>query len=174
MSELLKDNMELERRIAAYGREPSQGQLAGRTRRREVPDVMSWLHSFSLYAAILCERHPQKTREMWAYQATVIAEARRCEGRGWLLYDSAFRQQAEMLTSLDKVDFSRINQSLYATMCLAGGQGQYHTTCMQPEHAALQGRPGVCKVPWQPYQEACQSRGEAIRECGKGDNGNKK
>ena len=56
MSELLKDNMELERRRAACGGEPSQGQLAGRTGRREVPDVMSWLHSFSLYAAIIV--HP--------------------------------------------------------------------------------------------------------------------
>ena len=45
-SELLKDNMELERRRAACSGEPSQGQLAGRTGRREVSDVMSWLHSF--------------------------------------------------------------------------------------------------------------------------------
>ena len=137
MSELLKDNMELERRRAACGGEPSQGHLAGRTGRREVPDVMSWLHSFSLYAAIMWERHPQKVKEMWAYQATMIAEARRCGGRGWLLYDSAFRQQAAASTSMDKVDFSRINQSLYATTFLAyGGRGQFCTTCMQPDHTA--------------------------------------
>ena len=137
MSELLKDNMELERRRAAYGGEPSQGQLAGRTGRREIPDIMSWLHSFSLYAAIMCEHHPKKTREMWAYQATMIAEARRCGGRGWLLYDAAFRQQAAAATNLERVDFSRINQSLYATTFLAyGGRGQFCTTCMQPDHTA--------------------------------------
>ncbi len=71
MAELLKDNMELERRRAVQGGEASQGQLAGRAGRREVPDMMSWLHCYLMYAAIMCERHPQKVREMWAYQSTM-------------------------------------------------------------------------------------------------------
>ena len=48
---------------------------------------------------------------MWAYQALMITEARRCGGRGWLLYDATFRQQA---ASRDNADFSRLNQALYA------------------------------------------------------------
>ena len=31
--------------------------------------------------------------DMLAYQASIISEHRRCGGRGWLLYDSAFQQQ---------------------------------------------------------------------------------
>ena len=49
---------------------------------------------------------------MGIYQALMIAEHRKCGGRGWLLYDSAFRQQ---IVSLETTDFSRLNQSLYLT-----------------------------------------------------------
>lgn len=79
--------MEVERRRALQGGESSHANLAGRATRREVPDMMS------CSTAIICERHPEKVKEMWAYQAMMIAEARRCGGRGWPLYDSAFRQQ---------------------------------------------------------------------------------
>jgi len=109
MAELLKDNMEAERRRAALGGEGSTSHGMERVGRREVPDLLSWLHCYSLFAAVVCESHPEKVREMWAYQATMIAEARRCGGRGWLIYDSAFRQQ---ITSLGMADFGRINQSL--------------------------------------------------------------
>ena len=64
MAELLKDNIELERRRAAVG-EGIQGQ---RLSRREMPDFESWLQCFSTYAAIVCSKYPQKARELWAYQ----------------------------------------------------------------------------------------------------------
>lgn len=73
MAELLKD------------KEGGPTQYTGQAGRREVPDMISRLHCCSMYAAIVCENHPEKTREMWAYQATMIAKARRCVGRGWLL-----------------------------------------------------------------------------------------
>lgn len=134
MSELLKDNMEVERRRAAQGGEGGhQAAAVARVDRREVPDLLSWLHCFSLYAAIVCKAHPNKVSEMWAYQATLIGEARRCGGRGWLLYDSAFRQQ---IVSLESTDFGKINQSLYATTFLAyGGRGQFCSSCMLPDHS---------------------------------------
>lgn len=50
----------------------------------------------------------------------MIREVRRCGGRGWLLYDAAFRQQ---VVSFEAVDFSKINQSLYSTTILAYGGG---------------------------------------------------
>ena len=80
MAELLKDNIEAERRAA--GNEAGQGP---RVSRQEVPDFESWLQCFSAYAAVICSRYPQKTRELWAYQALMISEHRKCGGRGWLL-----------------------------------------------------------------------------------------
>ena len=133
MTELLKDNMEVERRRAAQaGEGGQQSQAINRGSRREVPDMLSWLHCFSLYAAIVCEAHPEKVKEMWAYQAMMISEARRCGRRGWLLYDSAFRQQ---VVSLESANFGQLNQALYATTFLAyGGRGQFCPSCMLPDH----------------------------------------
>ncbi len=128
MAELLKDNVEAERRRLVVG----DGK-AGRLGRREVPDIESWLQCFSAYAAVICAKYPHKARELWAYQAFVIAEHRKCGGRGWLLYDSAFRQQ---IASLDEVDFSRVNQGLYATTFLAyGGKGLFCSRCMASDHS---------------------------------------
>jgi len=128
MADLLKDNVEAERRRLAAG----DGK-AGRLGRREVPDIESWLQCFSAYAAVVCAKFPRKARELWAYQAFIIAEHRKCGGRGWLLYDSAFRQQ---IASLDEADFSRVNQGLYATTFLAyGGKGLFCTRCMASDHA---------------------------------------
>ncbi len=128
MAELLRDNVEAERRRVS-GNEGSQVPRSGR---RELPDFESWLQCFSSYAALVCQMYPQKARELWAYQAMMVSEHRKCGGRGWLLYDSAFRQQ---ITSLKEVDFSKINQSLYSTTFLAyGGRRQCCTHCMLSDH----------------------------------------
>ena len=129
MAELLKDNAEMERRRLRAG-ESSHGQ---RQSRREIPDFNSWLHCFSLYAAVVGSKYPQKCKDLWAYQAMMIAEHRKCGGRGWLLYDSAFRQQ---IVSLEEAKFATINQSLYATTFLAyGSRGQFCTRCMMSDHS---------------------------------------
>ena len=126
MAEFLKDNAEAERRRATVG---ESGQ-AVRGSRREIPDFESWLQCFSAYAAVICSRYPDKARELWAYQSFMIAEHRKCKGRGWLIYDSAFRQQ---ITSLERVDFSKVNQSLYSTTFLAYG-GRALTACCRITH----------------------------------------
>ena len=130
MNELLKDNMEVERRRGLEG--TSQSQYFQRGNRREVPDLLSWIQCFSLYAAVVASRYPEKTKELWAYQATIIAEAQRCGGRGFVSYDSTFRQQ---MLSFESTDFSRINQSLYSTTFLSmRGKGQCCSMCNLPDH----------------------------------------
>ena len=132
MAELLKDNMEAERRRHSSDADAMQGHLGQSSARREVPDLMSWLQCFSSYAAVVCSKHPEKARELWAYQALMISEFRRCGGRGWRLYDTAFRQHA---ASLESMDFGKINQGLYATTFLAyGGKGQFCQCCMLSDH----------------------------------------
>ena len=83
MAELLKDNVEAERRRLLSG-ESRAGQ---RLECREVPDFERWLQCFSAYAAVVCSKYPHKARELWAYQAFMIAEHRKCGGPGWTLYD---------------------------------------------------------------------------------------
>lgn len=62
------------------------------------------------YAAIIVEKYSSKEKDLWAYRATIISEARSCGGKGWLLYDAAFRQQ---MPSLEQANFDR----LYTASC---------------------------------------------------------
>jgi hypothetical protein len=153
MAELLRDNMEAERRRAGMGSEATP-----RASRREIPDMLSWLHCFSLYAAVVGSRYPEKMKDLLAYQALMIAEHRRCGGRGWLLYDSAFRQQ---ISSLETADFSRINQSLYLTTFVAyGGKGQCCPNCLLSDHTQDE-----CAL--QSHKAAPGGRGESSGELGR-------
>lgn len=100
----------MERQALMEG-ESSQSILQCQGTRREVPDLLSWLQCFSMYAAVTCASKPEKTRELWAYHSLIISEARRCGGQGWLLYnDSALRQQ---MASRGEGDFSKLNQLLF-------------------------------------------------------------
>ena len=60
--------------------------------RREVPDFDAWLQCFSMYAAVICSKYPGKAKDLWAYQAFMVTEYRKCGGRGWLIYDSSCRR----------------------------------------------------------------------------------
>lgn len=79
MAELLKDNIEVERRRLT-STEEGGGSSSGA--RRGIPNLWSWLQCYSLYAAIMCSKYPVKAREMWVYQATIIGEAKQCKGNG--------------------------------------------------------------------------------------------
>ena len=71
-----------------------------------------------MFAPIVSSKYPHKARELWTYQAIMIGEARRYRGRGWSLYNAAFRQQ---ITSYEVENFAKINQSLYSTTFLVYG-----------------------------------------------------
>ena len=82
MAEMLSDNMKVEhwRALAESEGSPSPRNMG----QREVPDMLSWLHCFSLYAAIVCSYRPDRARQMWAYQALMITEAcRPSNSWGW-------------------------------------------------------------------------------------------
>ena len=132
MAELLKDNMEVERRRALVEAGAYSSSMQARASRREMPDILSWLNCFSMYAAVVCSKYPQKAQELFAYQANMVNEARRCGGKGWLLYDATFRQQ---ISSIEATDFSRLNPSLYSSTIVAfGKQSPCCTLCMLPDH----------------------------------------
>ena len=76
MVELLHDNMKAERRRSTAEGEGIQGQARGS--QREIPDILSWLQCFSLYAAVIKSQHPEKLKDLLAYQVLMINEHRRC------------------------------------------------------------------------------------------------
>lgn len=73
----------------------------------------------SLYAAVIGNCYPHKSRIILSYQALIIGEHRQSGGIVWLLYDSAFRQQ---VTLVETTDLSKLNLSLCATT-LVWGEG---------------------------------------------------
>ena len=86
----------------------------------------------------MTSKKPEKMRQLLAYQTQIVWEARRCGGKGWLAYDSYFRQQA---VGDDKADWSRLNQSLYAVTFIAQGErtkGRCCVLCLESDHAEEQ------------------------------------
>ena len=82
VAELLRDNMEAERRHSKEdGASTSSGQLA--QSRREVPNMLSWVQFFGIYTSIVVQTCLEKTQQLLAYQAMLLREARRCGGTGW-------------------------------------------------------------------------------------------
>ena len=114
MAELLRDNMELQRRRDIRETTTNTFGVTSHPNRREVPDLLSWVQCFGMYAAILCDSYPEKVQQLYAYQTMIVREARGCGRKGWLSYDQMFRQQA----AISATDWSKLNNSLYATTFL--------------------------------------------------------
>lgn len=132
MAELLRDNMEWERRLSSSD---SSGSKIGRASRREVPDLLSWITCFGIYASVVCDKSPEKAKQLLAYQTLIVREARRCGGKGWQSYDSMFRQQ---VANKPEADWSVLNSSLYTTSFLANQNGRGRTCkwCLETDHAS--------------------------------------
>ena len=140
MSELLKDNIEADRRRSLQDQGAAAAALmcsvwmSGKSGgRREVPDILSWVQCFATYACVLGEAHPEKTKELWAYMSLIVREARRCGGSGWREYDGMFRQQAPSAINLE---WGKLDGSLYAVTFLAhqSGRGRLCRWCQESDH----------------------------------------
>lgn len=99
MADLLRDNLEADRRRGRESEESSPSPSA-RSTRREVPDLLSWSQCFCTYTAVIAEKQPGQVKQLLAYQATLLREARRCGGNGWRAYDAMFRQLTQQSTGL--------------------------------------------------------------------------
>ena len=138
MSELLRDNLEAQRRSSSQPTSSAISGLSPSRSRREIPDLLSWVQCFGTYIAIITSKEPERMRQLLAYQTLIVREARRCGGKGWLAYDAYFRQQA---VGDDKLDWSCINQSLYAVTFIAQGdrgKGRCCVLCLESDHVEEQ------------------------------------
>ena len=125
MAELLRDNLEAQRRGALQESPSTSSPSVGRPR-REVPDLLSWVQCFGVYTAVIASKHPDRIQKLLAYQTLIIREARRCGGKGWLSYDSYFRQQ--MAGEWRGDEWGRLNPYLFSSTFLAFG-GSHRPNC---------------------------------------------
>ena len=138
MAELLRDNLEAQRRAASMAQSPPMSAATPTKHRREIPDLLSWVQCFGTYMAVLTSKFPQHMKELLAYQTLIVREARRCGGKGWLAYDSYFRQQ---VVGDESADWSRLNQSLYAVTFMAQASrdhGRSCGVCLESDHSEEQ------------------------------------
>jgi hypothetical protein len=137
MAELLQDNIEAERWRGSVPDNTCAGGVEKARQQREVPDLLSWVQCFGVYACVVASKHPDKIREMMAYQTTIICEARRCGGAGWQGYDNMFRQHA---TNLPNIDWSKVNNSLFAVTFMAqqNSRGKNCELCLEPDHTVTE------------------------------------
>ena len=136
MAELLRDNIEAERR--GRGQESgSTGSTPSKAARREVPDLPSWIQCFGVFTSVVCAKAPERVTQLLAYQTMLVREARRCGGGGWQAYDSMFRQQA---ANSPGTDWSKINGSLFAVTFLTqqNGRGKCCKYCLESDHLATE------------------------------------
>ena len=80
MAELMRDNMEAERRAEQDGAIGSP--FNKQSRRREVPDLLSWIQCFGTYISVVVAKSPAKVKQLLAYQTMIVREAHRCGGKG--------------------------------------------------------------------------------------------
>ena len=131
MADLLRDNIEASRRQADSEQHRCGGE--GKKARWEIPDFLSWLQCFGVYASVVADQQPERFKELMAYQTIMIREARRCGGSGWLAYDSMFRQQA---ANARGTDWAKLNTSLYTVTFMQqhNGRGRTCQHCLETDH----------------------------------------
>ncbi len=62
--------------------------------RLPVTEISQWLERYSLVAAILSTRFPEKAPELFAYQRSIVRVERNYEGKQWVAYDRQYRREA--------------------------------------------------------------------------------
>lgn len=75
-----------------------------------ITDFSLWLEKYSVMAAVLAQRFPEKAPELFAYQAHMIRCERNYQSQQWVAYDRRFRKEALAAKSLD---WSIPNQRLF-------------------------------------------------------------
>ena len=116
MRELLPDNMALSARLLGL---PSSARQENYPQ-REVAGILPWTCAFTtyMYVAVVAQAHPERVKDMLAYMRLVVGAAQKFkEGRGWLTYDTVFRQNNQGPGARWDV----LDPSLYAAY--VGGQG---------------------------------------------------
>ena len=72
-----------------------------RRRKGPVTDILQWVQCYATLASVLSSAYPAKVPELLAYLATIVKCRQEFEGPAWVLYDRAYRRQAEVSRDLN-------------------------------------------------------------------------
>ena len=140
----------------------STGHPAGPSR-PPVTNISQWLERYSVMAAILATRFPEKAPELLAYQSSIIRAERNYEGKQWVAYDRQYRREALARKDLNwSVPNVRLYNEAFTGRARAIPRCSY---CLRDDHTAsacpsIPSRP----FPWDtPVWPAPTALGQASR-----------
>ena len=65
-----------------------------KSKRRAVTNISEWIQCFSIYIAIIAQKHPERVPDLLGYQYLTIDASIQYEGDSWIEYDRRFRVRA--------------------------------------------------------------------------------
>ncbi len=71
----------------------------GVNRKRPVTDIVTWMECFSVMAAIITAKAPERAPHLFAYQRLIVRASQSFEGPAWVSYDAQFRRKASLTRS---------------------------------------------------------------------------
>ena len=142
-----------------------------------ITDLSLWTECFSLLAAVITSKYPDKAPHLMAYLRTITRASRNYEDLAWASYDAAFRRQAANRSTFDwsQVDTTLFNEAFTGRArllprcpyCLSdthrGGECQYG-----PHEDAPQSKvPRMSSTPVGGRQFPTDKGQAAVQICGK-------
>ncbi len=103
---------------------PESAYATHRRKKRQIPDIATWVQVYSTYTLILGSAFPNQLPELIAYQLLIVQHSIKFQYPSWLRYDVDFRQWA---ASNGFHSWSQIHPQFYAFAFTA--QGKANTWC---------------------------------------------
>ena len=165
MAELLPDAWRMEELMfTSQSAQTCPGAVRAANRKRPVTDILTWVECFSVLAAIVTAKCPERAGHLFAYQRSVVRASQLFEGPAWVSYDSQFRRKASLTgswewgvsdTALYNECFTgRAKTKQYCRICLSDGHMERHCPLATPTTG--QPAPVMPTVPRPPFQQTEQ------------------
>lgn len=102
--------------------------------RPPIQDISVWLERYSIMAALLSARFPEKAPELFAYQSSIVRAERNYDDRRWVAYDRRYRREALAQKDLNwSVPNARLYNEAFTGRARAIPRCTY---CLQEDHTA--------------------------------------
>ena len=102
--------------------------------RKLIPDLATWVQCFSIYAAVVISKEPERAKNLLAYMSLIAKCSLKYKWPSWVVYDLNFRQGA---AEAGQKDWSKVEPSTY-TQCFTGAainQESWCRRCHSIDHA---------------------------------------
>ena len=121
---------------------PGQPPLPARP---PIQNISAWVEKYSVMAALLASRFPDKAPELFAYQASIVRAERNFDDRCWVAYDRCYRREALAQKNLNwSVPNARLYNEAFTGRARAVPRCSF---CLQEDHVA-QSCPRNPNRPW--------------------------